>query len=228
MPAHPLDNPIWSALTTKQQHLTQVSALARKFPFEFSPLSALEAPTAEAAESLASIVPTGAVVALFLEQYPDFSPSWTPLELSTMHQMIYPHRDLPPSSVDFIELTADDVPEMIALATLTKPGPFDQRTREFGDYVGVRREGKLAAMAGQRLYVPGYREVSAVCTHPDHLGHGYARALMFEIMRRIIASGEAPFLHVRSANQRAIDLYHHLGFTTRRTLELAVLRRTAS
>ncbi len=143
-----------------------------------------------------------------------------------MFQMVYPDKDLPPSSIDFIELTEADVPEMIALTALTKPGPFDRRTREFGDYIGVRRNGQLVAMSGQRLHVPGYREVSAVCTHPDHLGHGYARALMLEIMRRIIADGETPFLHVRAQN-RAIDLYHRIGFITRRTLELAILRRNA-
>ncbi len=145
-----------------------------------------------------------------------------------MPQMIYPHKDLPPSSIDFIELTDDDIPEMIALTALTKPGPFDARTREFGDYIGIRREGKLAAMAGQRLHVPGYREVSAVCTHPDYLGQGYARALMLEIMRRIIASGETPFLHVRSLNTRAIDVYRRMGFIERRSIELAILRRNGS
>jgi predicted GNAT family acetyltransferase len=117
---------------------------------------------------------------------------------------------------------------MIALAALTKPGPFDRRTREFGDYIGIRREGKLVAMAGQRLHVPGYREVSAVCTHPDHLGQGYARALMLEIMRRIIADNETPFLHVRSLNTRAIDVYRRMGFIERRSIQLAILRKNAS
>jgi predicted GNAT family acetyltransferase len=228
MAVHPLDNPIWTALTTRQQHFARTTALARKFPFEVSPLAGLEAPTTEAVESLATIVPEGAIVALFLEHYPDFSSQWTPLELSTMPQMIYPHKDLPPSSTDFIELTAADVPEMISLTALTKPGPFFQRTREFGDYIGIRREGQLIAMSGQRLHVPGYREVSAVCTHPDHLGHGYARALMLEIMRRIIASHEIPFLHVRSLNTRAIDVYRRMGFIERRSIQLAVLERNAS
>ena len=228
MAAHPLDNPVWTTLTTKQQHFAQTTTLARKFPIEVSPLAGLEAPTTEAVESLAAIVPEGEVVALFLEQYPDFSSQWTPLELSTMPQMIYPSKDLLPPSIDFIELTAADVPEMIALTALTKPGPFDQRTRELGDYIGIRREGKLAAMAGQRLHVPGYREVSAVCTHPDHLGQGYARALMLEIMRWIIADSETPFLHVCSLNTRAIDVYLRMGFIERRSIQLAILRRNAS
>jgi predicted GNAT family acetyltransferase len=228
MAAHPLDNPVWTALTTRQENFAEITPLARRFPVEVSPLAGLEAPTTEAVDSLAKIVPEGEVVASFLEQYPDFSSKWTPLELSTMPQMIYPSRDLPPSSIDFIELTAADVPEMIALTALTKPGPFDQRTRELGDYIGIRREGQLVAMAGQRLHVPGYREVSAVCTHPDHLGRGYARALMLEIMRRILEDNETPFLHVRSLNTRAIDVYRRMGFIERRSIQLAILRRNAS
>ena len=68
------------------------------------------------------------------------------------------------------------------------------------------------AMAGERLKVPGYTEVSAVCTHPDHTGKGYARMLMREIMRGIRDRGEIPFLHVRSENTRAIGVYERLGF----------------
>ena len=91
---------------------------------------------------------------------------------------------------------------MVELATLTKPGPFGSRTHELGTYMGIRREGKLVAMAGERLKVPGYTEVSAVCTHPEHTGKGYARVLMTEIMRGIRDRGEIPFLHVRT-RQRA-------------------------
>jgi ribosomal protein S18 acetylase RimI-like enzyme len=225
---HPLDNPIWSALTTEQAHLAQGNGLARRFPADISPLTGLEAPTPEALASLAGITPAGELTILFLESTPEFSSEWRTIELNTMPQMVYTRKDVPPTTIDFVELTAADVPEMIALTALTKPGPFSQRTRELGDYIGIRREGKLAAMAGERMRVPGYTEVSAVCTHPDHLGHGYARALMFEIMRRIIARGDTPFLHTRTNNHRAIELYHHLGFTTRRSINLAVLLRNPS
>ena len=151
---------------------------------------------------------------------------WTLLELVPMPQMIYTPCKLPPRATEFIELTAADAPEMLALATLTKPGPFGARTGELGDYIGIRRDGKLAAMAGERLRAPGFTEVSAVCTHPDHLGHGYATGLMVEVMQRILARGETPFLHVRGQNRRAIDLYRRLGYTERHIFQLAILRKS--
>jgi predicted GNAT family acetyltransferase len=116
---------------------------------------------------------------------------------------------------------------MLDLTALTKPGPFGPRTHELGYYVGIRDGGKLVAMAGERLKVPGYTEISAVCTHPDHLGKGYAAALMSEIMRSIRARGEKPFLHVRGDNSRAIAIYERLGFHTRWQGHFAVLRKLA-
>jgi len=125
-------------------------------------------------------------------------------------------------------LGPQDSAEMLALATLTKPGPFGTRTHELGSYVGIRSEGKLVAMAGERLKVPGYTEVSAVCTHPDRTGNGYARVLMTEIMRRIRERGETPMLHVRADNSRAVQLYERLGFRVRKEMHFAVLRTSES
>jgi len=134
---------------------------------------------------------------------------------------------MPAALPDLLELTAVDAPEMLALAQLTKPGPFGPRTHELGTYLGIRREGKLAAMAGERLRVPGFTEVSAVCTHPNHLGHGYASALVTELVSRILRRGEIPFLHVRADNSRAIQIYRRLGFRDRHLFQLAVIRRSA-
>jgi predicted GNAT family acetyltransferase len=133
----------------------------------------------------------------------------------------------PKASYDpaFGELEAAHSPEMMELAALTKPGPFNKRTHELGTYLGIRHDGKLVAMAGERLKVPGYTEVSAVCTHPEHTGRGYARILMTELMQRIRSRGEAPFLHVRQDNMRAVDLYQRLGFRQRVLVYLAVLRK---
>jgi predicted GNAT family acetyltransferase len=128
-------------------------------------------------------------------------------------------------SPKIVELGDNDSPEMVELASLTKPGPFGRRTHELGYYVGIRDNGKLVAMAGERLKVPGYTEVSAVCTHPDHLGKGYAAKLMTEVMRCIRKRGEKPFLHVRSDNARAIAIYERLGFRIRWEGHFAVLRR---
>jgi len=130
------------------------------------------------------------------------------------------------SGLEVAELGLQDSAEMIELTSLTKPGPFGTRTHELGTYLGIRSAGKLVAMAGERLKVPGHTEVSAVCTHPDHTGHGYARLLTTEIMRRIRDRGETPFLHVRGDNTRAIDLYKRLGFRERKSGHFAVLRKT--
>ena len=128
---------------------------------------------------------------------------------------------------DFIELGEADVAEMVELATLTKPGPFDTRTREMGTYLGIRKDGKLVAMAGERLKLPGYTEISAVCTHPEHLGHGYAGFLMTILAERIRGRGETPILHVRAENTRAVQLYERLGFKRRLLSYFAVFRAAA-
>ncbi len=130
-------------------------------------------------------------------------------------------------SYDFIELGQTDVAEMVELATLTKPGPFDTRTREMGTYLGIREGGKLVAMAGERLKLPGYTEISAVCTHPEHLGHGYAGFLMTILAERIRGRGETPILHVRAENARAVQLYERLGFRRRLLSYFAVFRAAA-
>jgi predicted GNAT family acetyltransferase len=121
------------------------------------------------------------------------------------------------------QLGEPDVPEMLALTKLTKPGPFARRTREMGDYFGIRVNGELIAMAGERLHLPGHTEISAVCTHPDHLGHGFATALITRLMERIRNRGEQAFLHVRADNTRAVALYERLGFRKRPVNHYAIL-----
>jgi predicted GNAT family acetyltransferase len=132
----------------------------------------------------------------------------------------------PTVRADIVELGVADSPEMVELAALTKPGPFGTRTHELGFYVGIRDSGKLVAMAGERLKVPGYTEVSAVCTHPDHIGKGYAQVLMTEVMRRIRERGEKAFLHVRTDNTRAVKIYERLGYRTRVELHYAIVRNS--
>jgi predicted GNAT family acetyltransferase len=114
-----------------------------------------------------------------------------------------------------IPLTDIHIPQMLALTKLTNPGPFAERTIDFGHYHGIFDGDKLVAMAGQRLHAGNYAEISAVCTHPDHLGKGYAKQLLLHQIHRIKANRETPFLHVRNDNERAINVYKSLGFETR-------------
>ena len=124
-----------------------------------------------------------------------------------------------------VRLQKEHVEEMIQLATLTKPGPFGPRTIDFGHYFGIFENGKLAAMTGQRLHVENYTEISAVCTHPDHLGKGFAAALMQHQTNLIINQGQIPFLHVRADNERAIALYERLGFKVNRPMNFYFMKR---
>jgi predicted GNAT family acetyltransferase len=126
-----------------------------------------------------------------------------------------PGADLGAKGPGFVILNESNVPEMMALTELTKPGPFNERTHQMGEYFGIRCDGKLVAMAGERLRVPGYTEISAICTHPDRLGKGHAAALTSLLIHRIIDRGERPFLHVRAENTRAVALYERLGFEKR-------------
>ena len=126
-----------------------------------------------------------------------------------------------------VTLGAEDVPEMVKLARLTKPGPFAQRTRELGRYIGIREEGVLVAMAGERLRLDGYTEVSAVCTLPMHRGRGHASALVRQLVQEIATRGETPFLHVRTDNPDAVRVYEQLGFVIRRELCVSTVAAAA-
>lgn len=225
----PLDNPIWQSLITTHEHFAEIHGKARKFPHEVSVLAGLPEPTTENYDSLGAMMRRGERVGLFLQDPPDPPAPWAIDRTCPLLQMLCEKRSsfsVAPRTMqpEFIRLTKADVPEMLALTKLTNPGPFGARTHELGDYFGIRVTGTLAAMAGERLRLPGYTEVSAVCTHPDHLGHGYASALMGVVMDNICSRGELPILHVLPENTRAIQVYERLGFTKRAMLHLAVLR----
>ena len=227
---HPLDNVIWQALTTRQARFAETGDCARRFVREVSPLSAFEEPSSRGYSSLSDLVSVGATTAVFLDEPYQPRSGWEWVAGAPLLQMVCENGNGLPTQthagLEIVELTPQDSAEMLELTSLTKPGPFGTRTHELGDYVGIRDGGKLVAMAGERLKVHGHTEVSAVCTHPDHSGKGYAKILMLEIMRRIRNRGEKPFLHVRCDNTRAIEIYKKLGFSTRKETHFAVLRRS--
>ena len=125
-----------------------------------------------------------------------------------------------PRGLPLLHLGPEDAPEMVALAEATEPGPFALGTPRLGRYVGLRREGRLIAMAGERFRLPGFVEVSAVCTHPDVRGEGLAGELTLDVVQSIRAGGDEAFLHVLEANENAIRLYEKLGFVTRRLVDV--------
>ena len=143
-------------------------------------------------------------------------------------QMVRPDpAPLPEADVALEPLGAADVADMLALVELAQPGPFRTRTIELGRFVGLREQGRLVAMAGERMWIDGFREVSAICTHPDVRGRGHARALTACVVNRMLARGETPFLHVLSANEAAIELYRTLGFAHRAEFFLLHAKRAA-
>jgi predicted GNAT family acetyltransferase len=132
---------------------------------------------------------------------------------------------LPPADIAFEPLGDRDAVEMLELATLTEPGPFFARTHELGDFIGIRAGGQLVAMAGERMRLPGFTEVSGVCTRPGFRGRGYAAGLLAAVAARIVARGETPFLHAYADHAATIALYERLGFRVRMTMTYALVAR---
>jgi predicted GNAT family acetyltransferase len=224
-----LDNPIWGSLNTSHAHIALGvdigTGLARRYPLGVGPLAALREVTAEAYADLARMIPENDHAVLLLESASDLPEGWRLLRGGAIVQMIC--RSVPEESAlaaEIVPLGAADIAEMVALAKLTEPGPFREHTAELGGFVGIRVDGRLAAMAGRRMAPTGFIEVSAVCTHPDFRGRGYARALVREVARSIHADGWVPFLTSYAANAGAIKIYEQIGFELRRRFELAVVQ----
>jgi ribosomal protein S18 acetylase RimI-like enzyme len=220
---HILDNPIWHSLLKLHAHFAEGDELAKRYAPDVTLLAAMGEPTSEAYSSLAKTLQR-AGAALFLDQPPQIPAGWITVHAAPLVQMVCEKPNLAQDGFPAEKLTPADVPEMVALAELTKPGPFGTRTRDLGEYLGIRQAHRLVAMAGERLHLPGYTEVSAVCTHPDFQGRGYARELMSILMRKIMRRNETPILHVRQENVSAIHVYEKLGFRTRRLIHFVIVR----
>ncbi|UJR83438.1 GNAT family N-acetyltransferase [Sandaracinus amylolyticus] len=218
-----LDNPIWSALTTEQAHLAMRHGDAARFPPAITTLAGVR--DDEALRALARSLSDGELVGVFADGTLALPRALSEIDGAPLLQMIH-EGPTPERSSDIDVLSPRDVPSMVALAERTRPGPFGPRTVELGTFLGVRDgEGRLLAMAGQRLRLPGMIEISVVCTDPAHAGRGLAARLMSEQLARIHHAGASAFLHVRADNARAIALYERLGFRPRRRFRYVVLRR---
>jgi len=222
---HPLNRPIWTSLTTRQADLAQSAGSILRYDPAFAPFAATADASAASLANLAELVlPGGNIV---LQQAEAIAPpsGLVIIRSALTVQMVAERIEGDPAAFVFEELGVTDAPEMAELAALTKPGPFSTRTHEMGRFVGMRRDGRLVAMAGERMKAGPFTEVSGVCTHPAHRGHGYAAGLMREVGRGILGRGETPFLHAFAENVGAIGLYERLGFVTRWRPVLMVFER---
>lgn len=222
---HPLDDPIWTALTTTQQGLTEGDELARRYPVAVAPFAAMAAMLAENFKALGALMADTDMAVLFTPDAVTAPPEFKTVLAETGEQMIGTPVETPIRGVDIVTLGPDDVPAMMELTGLTKPGPFSARTHELGTFLGIRIGHQLVAMAGERMKPAGYTEITAVCVHPSHRGRGYGQMLLGAIARHIVERGEVPFLHVFSNNESAIALYRRQGMEIRRRLHVTVLRK---
>lgn len=227
MTTHPLDRPIWNALTTRQTQHSVGGEGARRFASDIGPLAGPRDESPPALNELASLVPNDDFLVVFHFQPGTLlvPPPAVVERVTEGVQMVATSLRPAPGSARIERLTDADAPEMLALATLTRPGPFRERTHALGTFWGIRAGGRLLAMAGERLAPPGYTEVSGVCTHPDARGRGYAALLSHWVATRILERGERPFLHAFADNEPALRIYRALGFTLRARMRIVILRR---
>jgi predicted GNAT family acetyltransferase len=211
----PLDRPIWHALAGRQAAFAVGGSRARRFHPDIGPFAATLDDTPAALDELGALVREyGVTILLQAGEIP--VPPGTVVQVTALGVQMIARNVTPLEPAAPIEkLGAADAADMLTLATLTVPGPFAARTHELGQFWGVRHNGKLVAMAGERMRVPGYGEVSGVCTHPDHRGKGYAAQLSNVVATQIMRRGDVPMLHAWASNQPAIRLYEQLGFVLR-------------
>jgi ribosomal protein S18 acetylase RimI-like enzyme len=230
---HALDNPAWYALIGPHAELANGHGLARQYPRDVAPFSAIAEASAAAYADLAAGLPRGLEARLFRPTDEPTPAGWQTISSRPIIQMVADAIEPPhdPSLGDFSVLGADDANAMLELAEIAKPGPFGARTYLLGRYIGFRKCGgdfrkcgrgfhkcgKLLAMGGERFRLPGFAELSAIGVHPDARGRGLGAGITLQLARMALARGDMPFLHVFADNP-AVALYQRLGFRERAIL----------
>jgi ribosomal protein S18 acetylase RimI-like enzyme len=225
-----LDNVFWYALNTEHARFAVSAPAARKYPAAVAPFAGIAYNSADSLTQLRGLLAPGETVYLMGDTPPTMpglnaGESVPGVQMTASNVPRQTHSEPQPDPL-IAQLTAQDADAMVELTNLAFPGFFRVRTCEMGAYFGVRLDGGLVAMAGERLAIPHYREISGVCTHPAHTGKGYASRLITHLMQEHAAAGLRSFLHAKSADQRAIALYTRLGFCIRREVTFHPLSRS--
>jgi len=223
---HILDNPIYNSLTTAHDSFANGIETVKYYASDVAPFAGLKDNSVEDFKLLYENSAAESTFVVFTPVAYPIPNQWKLLHQINMYQMVYESKQLPArDDIHFADLNTSHVEDMLALVKLTEPGPFRSRTIEFGNYTGVMNSDELVAMAGHRFNPTPYVEISAVCTHPDHLGKGYAYGLIREQIKRIVRKSETPFLHVRNDNDGAVKLYQKLGFHIRTEMIAYVIQK---
>lgn len=225
--AHLLDNPVWESLTSVDSAYNAGTKSLKYFPENMSPFVALRNWDTNDLQQLEKDLPANRSFSIMKVNEPDLPSIFQIVFSIPLYQLVCTHfKPFVNPSHKIVPLTTAAIPQMLSLTSKTKPGPFFERTIEFGNYLGIFSNENLVAMAGERLHLNGFTEVSAICTDPAHLGNGYASSLTSAVCQLIKQKGDTPFLHVRQDNTRAIEMYKRLGFEIRSEVYFAVIKKS--
>lgn len=224
----PLDRPAWNALNGRQASYAVPQGRATRFASDAALFAAAEDEGEAALADLSAVIRQAGAGVMIERAGPPPLAGLVVEKAGEVVQMVADRLSsrTPPRSIELaVRLTDVDAPQMLALATLTEPGPFFAQTHRLGEFWGVKDAGgRLVAMAGERMRLDGHTEVSGVCTHPDHRGHGHGAMLTWLVASRILERGETPFLHSYTNNTGAVALYEALGFRPRALMTATFLR----
>jgi GNAT superfamily N-acetyltransferase len=221
-----LDNPGWHALQTTHRQFAAGTDAIQRYPADVLRIAACARPSIANLHAIEPWVSPGEKV-FIVGDIPPLPENWTNYINIDCTQMVCPKLKsiAVKEQVTIQLLKGDDHEEMIALINLVQPGFFFKNTYQLGDYFGIRKDGKLVAVAGERLKMTGLTEVSAVVTHPDYTGRGYAQQLVYHVSVKNFEEGNTPFLHLLTTNERAKKVYELVGFEERRVIPFCGLQR---